>query len=335
MLSAEPARTAAKKVLAQVHLGEDPAADRRERREKDRLSFRSQVDEYLAVKAREVRPTTLREVTRYLTGPYFRPLHGMAIDKVSRKDVASRLVAISRQHGDTVAAKARDTLGAFFVWAVQNGLLENNPTIGTRKPQTNKPRDRVLSDSELAAIWNACKDDDYGRIIRLLILLAARRSEIGGMAWSEIDVERGTWTLPAERSKNGRKHTLPLLPMALDIIKGVPRMVSRDQLFGARSEDGFASCDKGKAALDARASIAKWTPHDIRRAVATRLADIGIAPHIIEQILNHQSGHKAGPAGIYNRSSYEREVHNTLALWCDHVRILVAGGERKIVPMKA
>src|SRR5262249_38919835 len=105
VLSAEPARTAAKKVLARVHLGEAPAADRRERREKDRLSFRSQVDEYLAVKVREVRPTTLREVTRYLTGPYFKPLHGMAIDKVSRKDVASRLVAISRGHGDTVAAK--------------------------------------------------------------------------------------------------------------------------------------------------------------------------------------------------------------------------------------
>src|SRR5262249_8781384 len=149
----------------------------------------------------------------------------MAIDKVSRKDVASRLVAISRGHGDTVAAKARDTVGAFFVWAMQNGLVENNPVIGTRKPQANKPRDRVLSDPELAAVWNACKDDDYGRIIRLLILLGARRAEIGGMAWTEIDLDRGVWKLPAERSKNGRAHTLPLMPTALDVIRTVPQMV--------------------------------------------------------------------------------------------------------------
>jgi integrase len=189
----------------------------------------------------------------------------------------------------------------------------------------------VLSDSELAAIWRACKDDDYGRIIRLLILTAARRAEIGGIAWSEIDLERGTWTLPAERSKNGRAHTLPLMPVALDIIKSVPQMVSRDQLFGARSQDGFASWDKGKTALDQRSGVTNWTPHDIRRSVATRMADIGIAPHIIEQILNHQSGHKRGPAGIYNRSSYEREVRAALALWEDHIRTLIEGGERKIV----
>jgi integrase len=334
VLSAEAARTAAKKVLARVHLGEDPAADRRDRREKDKLSVRSQVDEYLAIKAREVRPTTLREVTRYLSGTYFQPLHKIAVDKVSRKDVASRLVAISREHGDTVAAKARDTIGAFFVWAMQHGLVENNPVIGTRKPQGNKPRDRVLSDSELAAIWRACQDDDYGRIVRLLILLGARRQEIGGIAWTECDLEgpQPSWTLAASRSKNGRAHKLPLMGMALDIIKGVPRMVSRDQLFGARSEDGFASWDKGKTALDARCGITeRWTPHDIRRSVATRMADIGIAPHIIEQILNHQSGHKRGPAGIYNRSSYEREVRAALALWEDHIRTLIEGGERKIV----
>ena len=334
VLSAEAARTAAKKVLGRVALGEDPAADRRERRDKDKLSLRSQVDDYLAIKARELRPHSLRDVTRYLTGPYFKPLHGIAIDKVSRKDVASRLVVIAREHSNVVAAKARDTLSAFFVRAMQNGIAESNPVVGTRRPQGNKPRERVLSDSELVALWNACKDDDCGRIFRLLILLGQRRSEIGGMRWSEFDnpEQPAAWTLPAERSKNGRAHTLPLMPMVADIINSVPRMVSRDQLFGARSEDGFASWNKGKIALDRRSGVANWTPHDIRRSVATKMADIGVQPHIIEQVLNHQSGHKAGPVGIYNRSSYEREVRNALALWEDHVRALVEGSERKLIP---
>jgi hypothetical protein len=73
--------------------------------------------------------------------------------------------------------------------------------------------------------------------------------------------------------------------------------------------------------------------HDIRRTVATRMADIGIAPHVIEQILNHVSGHKAGIAGVYNKSSYEREVVTALAVWSDHVRSLVDGGARKVLHM--
>src|SRR5262245_41190979 len=333
VLGAEAARTAAKKVLGRVALGEDPAADRRERRDKDRLSLRSVIDEYLALKAREIRPKTLREVTRYLTGPAFKPLHGMPVDRVSRKDVASRLIAIIFAHGPIVAAKARAALSTLFMWAMQTGLIEHNPVIGTIQPKDGKPRERVLSDNELAAIWNACKDDDYGRIVRLLILLGARRQEIGGLRWSEVSFERGTWTLPSGRSKNGRAHTLPLMPMALDIIKDVPRLVSRDQLFGARSNDGFTGWDDQKEAIDERSGVIGWTLHDIRRSVATKLADIGVQPHIIEQILNHQSGHKAGPAGLYNRSSYEREVRNALARWEDHVRTLVEIGERKVVPM--
>ena len=78
----------------------------------------------------------------------------------------------------------------------------------------------------------------------------------------------------------------------LAIIKAVPRMAGRDQLFGQRG-NGFTGWSRGKAALDARSGVKNWTTHDIRRSVATRMADLGIVPHIIEQILNHQSGHKA------------------------------------------
>jgi integrase len=331
VLGAEAARAAAKKVLAKVALGDDPQADKRARRDKDRLSFRSVTDEYLALKAREVRPKTLREITRYLTGPAFKPLHGMPVDKVSRKDVASRLIAIIREHGPIVAAKARAALSTLFMWAMQTGLIEHNPVIGTIQPREGKPRERVLSDDELAAIWRACKDDDYGRIVRLLILLGARRQEIGGLLWSELDLDNGRWLLSAQRSKNGRAHTLPLVPMALDLVKDVPRLASRDHLFGARSNDGFTGWDDQKEALDERSGIARWTLHDIRRSVATRMADLGTMPHIIEEVLNHVSGHKAGPAGIYNRSSYEREVRAALALWSDYVRSITEGCERKVI----
>jgi hypothetical protein len=76
--------------------------------------------------------------------------------------------------------------------------------------------------------------------------------------------------------------------------------------------------------------VTGWTVHDLRRTAATGM-DIGIQPHIIEAVLNHVSGHKAGVAGIYNRSSYEREVKTALAVWADHVASIVSGEERKTI----
>ena len=109
------------------------------------------------------------------------------------------------------------------------------------------------------------------------------------MRWSELDFTRGTWTIPGERTKNHRDHSLPLPAPALAIIAAVPRIVDRDHLFGVRGE-GFRRWSAGKATLDKRAGIADWTLHDLRRTCATRLADLGVQPHIIEAILNHQSG---------------------------------------------
>jgi integrase len=329
VLGAEAARTAARKVLAQVALGADPQADRRGRRDRDRITLRATVADYLAIKAKEVRPGTLYELRRYLAGPHFQPLHGMPIDQVGRKDVASRLISITREHGSVTAARARAALSAFYVWALGEGLAEANPVIGTNKPADSKPRERTLTDAELAAIWNACGDDHYGRVVRLLILTGCRRQEVGGICWGEIDLDAGTWTIPGERTKNHRPHTLPLMPAALEIVRAVPRMASRDQLFGVRGK-GFSRWGMSKDALDERSGVAGWVVHDIRRSVATRMADLGIAPHIVEAVLNHQSGHRAGVAGIYNRSRYEREVRSALALWADHVRALAEGGGRKI-----
>jgi hypothetical protein len=121
------------------------------------------------------------------------------------------------------------------------------------------------------------------------------------------------------------------MPMAAEIIKSVPQMVNRPQLFGARSESGFTAWDKEKQALDRRSGVSAWTHHDLRRTLSTRLHDLGIAPHVVEEILDHRT-HRAGSPGIYNKSRYEREVRAALALWEDHVRTLVEGGERKVIP---
>jgi hypothetical protein len=185
VLSAEAARAEAKKVLGRIALGEDPQAEKRDRRGRDRLTLRSIIDEYLAHK--QVTKHTMSGIRRYLTGSAFKPLHGMPVDTITRKDVAARVLVVVREHGPIVASRARAALSTFFAWAMQMGLAEANPVIGTIKPEEGKPRERVLSDQELAAIWRACGDDrHHSKIVRLLIALGARRQEIGGMTWKGV-----------------------------------------------------------------------------------------------------------------------------------------------------
>src|SRR5262249_26210533 len=149
---------------------------------------------------------TFTNIAMYLRGPYFRPLHAMPVDTVTRRDVAARLVAITTDHGSIVAARARGVLSTFYAWAMGHGLAESNPIIGTLMPTNAEPRSRVLSDNELGAIWRASGETAYGTVIKLLILTAARRGEVGGMRWSELDLDRGTWTIPKQRTKNKCGH---------------------------------------------------------------------------------------------------------------------------------
>jgi integrase len=337
VVSAEAARAAAKRELARVTLGRDPQGEKRDRRERDLYTLRSIVEkEFLPAKKPLLRAATFTETQRYLTGPlYFKPLHGMPIDVIERRDISLCLATITRNSGSTTAARARTALSSFFAWSIQMGLAESNPVIGALRPEESKGRDRVLSNDELALVWNACGDDEFGRIIRLLILTGCRRQEIGGMRFSELDRELGVWVLPAARAKNKQALTLPLAAPAWGIINSVPPVSGRDQLFGVRSEGGFSNFDNGKIEFDRKlgTAIAKWNIHDLRRSVATHMAeDLAIQPHIIEAMLNHVSGHKAGIAGIYNRAVYHNEKRAALMLWADHVRAIASGGERKVLP---
>jgi integrase len=272
----------------------------------------------------KVRPSTWTEYQRYLRR-WWAPLHRLPLHKIGRRDVAAHL------SGPPVAAgQARSALSGFFAWAIKQGFTDLNPVVGTAVPDEHIPsRDRVLTDAELVAVWQASGDDAYGKIVRLLILCGSRRTEIGDMQWSELDPEGGLWTMAATRSKNGRPFKLPLSAAAWSIIAEVPH--NGAFLFGWRS--GFGAWAINKQALDQRAGIASWRLHDLRRTTATGMAEIGIQPHIIEAVLNHVSGHKSGIAGVYNKARYECEMAAALERWADHVRSLVGSG-LKVIPLR-
>ena len=332
-LSQAQARDQAGKRLAQVELGHDPAGDKQQSRAEARHTLRTVIADYLAAKQERVRPRTYTEVARYLRD-HWSALHCVPIKGIKRHDVALELTKMARKHGNASTARARATLSAFFVWAMGEGIADANPVIGTNKPAEGPPRSRVLSDHlELAAIWHACGDDDYGRIVKLLMLTGCRRAEIGGLRRSEIDVDAHLIRLPAERCKNHRAHELPLPDLAWVVLQEALQS-SGEHVFGRA---GFRSWSHGKEALDQRLgdTVAPWRLHDVRRSVATRMSDIGIMPHVVEAILNHQSGHKAGPAGVYNLSKYQNEVRRALAMWSEHVLALVEGRKSNVVSLHA
>jgi integrase len=334
------ARVAAQKRFAEVTLGGDPQGDKAEARARAAVTFGPLVERYLKIKKPIVRTNTYVADHRYLTG-YWKPLHSQPIATVNRRSVAARLSEVALDHGATAAARARQSLSAFFAWAIREGIADENPVIGTSKPAAHlRARDRVLTDAELRAIWTSCRDDDFGRIVRLLMLTAARRDEIGGLGWSEVDLDRSLMNIPGARTKNHHPLQLTLPPAAVSILKSAPRQAGRDLIFGG-GEGPFSAWSYSTLTLGARIAksqsgpIAAWRIHDIRRTVATGMGELGVQPHIIEAVLNHRSGHKGGVAGIYNRATYELEIKRALILWATHLEAVIDGKVSNVILMKA
>ena len=279
-------------------------------------------DDYLKARQGNLKTSSFEASTHHLNR-LWKPLHRLPVTSIDRGAVAARLRTIATENGPVAADRARSTLSKMFAWAIGEGLCESNPVMGTNKQSEAKARERTLADHELVTIWNAVPGNDYGHIVRLLMLTAQRRDEIGGLRRTEVDTAGKLIVLPGERTKNGRAHEIPLSALALTELDSVTEREGSALVFG-KGAGGYSGWSKSKAALDESCKLEPWTLHDLRRTAATRMADLGVLPHVIEAVLNHVSGHKAGVAGIYNRSTYAAEKRAALDLWASHVRTIVA-----------
>jgi len=158
------------------------------------------------------------------------------------------------------------------------------------------------------------------------------------MTWSELDFVRGGWSIPGDRTKNGRMHEVPLAAFAAELSPQASLGLRCGSLFG-EAKGPFQGWSKAKTALDKRISeagalVLPWRLHDIRRTVATRMAELGVQPHIIEAVLNHVSGHKAGVAGVYNRALYAAEKRRALEGWAEHVCAIVASDPANVLVLR-
>jgi integrase len=320
-MKADVARKKAAQWIAEIEKGNDPAAAKD--REHKPTKFSAAVKDYLEAKD-DLRPASLKNATLYLnSAKYFGPLHDIAVNRIERGDVTKCLDAIKKASGNTTALCCRAWISAFYGWAIEGGLADQNPVVGSRKFVKADPRERVLSDDELRSVWNAADPGkDFGRILRLLVLTGCRRQEIGSLKWSGVDLKAKTITIPGDRAKNHQAYTLPLMPAALDILKSIPRVGE----FVFAGKRGFNDWTKQKKLLND--GIAEWNIHDLRRTFRTGLARLGVRPDVAERAVNHV---KKDIEKVYDVYDYKAEISSALKRWHDHV-MSVTG--HNVIPLR-
>jgi integrase len=202
-------------------------------------------------------------------------------------------------------------------WALDRGMIEVNPIAGLKPPHKEESRERVLSDQEIQALWVSADAEGYpfGDAVKVLTLTGQRRGEVAGMRWSEMDLDSGSWTIPAIRSKNRQSHEVPLSAPALTLVRSLPRFLGSDWVFTTNGKSPISGFGRFKRRLQSNAGPWGWRIHDIRRTVASGMARLGVEPHVVEKVLNHRAGIISGVAAIYNRYAYEREKRAALDRW--------------------
>jgi integrase len=223
---------------------------------------------------------------------------------ITRRDVIALVDDAAQHRGPAAANTTWKVLGKFFRWCEGRDKIALSPKRGVEKPHKETERDRVLTDAELVKVWTAS-----GHFVRLLLLTGCRRNEIAALSWPEVSAD--AINLPALRTKTGVAHRVPLT----DLMKAT--------LPPKRGRYVMTGTDKplSPGSLKPKVSIPPWTLHDLRRSFASGLGRLGVAPHVIERMLNHKV---KGVARIYNRHQYEDECAAAWRLWSDHIAKITA-----------
>jgi integrase len=259
------------------------------------------------------------------------------IQDIAKRDVRELLDSIVADDRDApyTANRTYAALYSLFAWAVRDEIITVMPVMWDKAPE--EKRERVLSDNELRWFWKATEGlgHPFGPLFRLLALTGQRRDEVAAMTEHELDFSKRQWAIPGARTKNRREHIVPLSDAALDVLEGRVRIKGdRRYLFTTNGESavsGFSVAKKAceKSMLDMarkeaeergedldKVTIPQWQLHDLRRTVSTKMhEELGIEPHIVEAVLNHVSGARAGVAGVYNRAQYITQKTAALQAW--------------------
>lgn len=355
-LSLASARDKAKELNARVELGYDVAGEKQERKrdalakieaQKNAVTVAQLADKYFEryILGRWKHPNIVRSRIERDIKPNIGKL---LVEDVKPLHVDAMLQTIVKRCAPTVANDVLRWTRLIFRHAVKLRMIEHNPAAEFDPSDaggTQKPRERNLSREELVLLFEAMRNTQgfsyENRVtVKLLLLLAVRKSELTGARQREFDLEEGVWHLPSERTKTGNALDIPLPPQAVDALRELHRLASGSQwLLPARKmqERMLPHIHENtlNVALSKIKPLMRGVPpfciHDFRRTARTHLARLGIADHIAERCLNHKI---TGVQGIYNRHAYFEERKHALGVWASFLEQCEKGKDSNVIALK-
>lgn len=356
-LSPDAARVAAGRIKGEVLAGGDPIAERRAAAEARRaaeiaekvraaqeaFTFEDLVDAWGKAREGDRRESYLSVATAALRR-HFSEWLARPASSLTTVEAVRALDRIKETAGAVAANRALSYARAAYGWAVKRQTLATNPFRGVERPAREASRDRVLSAEEVGAIFRAAGtlSTAYAAFVQVLLLTLQRREEVASLRWDELSADLTTWTLPAERAKNHRQHVVHLAEPVQTILAGVTRKEDCPFVFHSESSKPVSAFSLAKRKIDTAIAAERekaesdlpalpgWTFHDFRRAGVTTLADMGVAPHVADRLLNHVQGTIRGVAATYQRAAFLNERKAALEAWG---RLVIAAANRKAVQL--
>jgi integrase len=272
-----------------------------------------------------------------------RPLGNVDLATLTRNDLVERIAAVEAGGRPGAAQELRKVAAVFLGWCADTGRLTASPLAGWRRQRKTKAQrldrpGRALNDGEIPILWKAADTEGwpFGPYLQLLLLLGQRRTETALMKWPDLDLEELIWRIPADVTKSGREHRVPLPQQAVSILSILPRMARSPYVFPGRRGKAMTGWSKRLPDVyeaTSKVGMAHWTPHDLRRTMRTGLGRFGVDRVIAELLLNHAISDEL--TAIYDRAEYWQQRVEAAARWATHVMGLVEGGSTTVVPLHA
>jgi len=337
VLTPAQARGKAIEILASVNAGKDPLESKKKMRAES--TFKDLANEYIKRHASQKR--SRKEDERIINKELIPKWGHLPIKEIRRRDVIRLIDAINDRGAPIMANRTLALIKTIFNFGISRDIIEFNPAHLVKPPAKEKPRDRVLSESEIKKFWDRIDkiptlSIHIKAVLKLILITAQRPGEITNMEWKELDLETGWWTIPAEKTKNKLSHRVPLSPLAKKIIQSIPRESERF-VFPGRKGSQFLK-DKpiqansiAHAVRDNRKDLdVDFRPHDLRRTAASQMTSMGISRLVVSKILNHV---ETGVTAVYDRNSYDREKRDALNAWSERLLNIIEGKKAEVIPL--
>jgi integrase len=334
-LGLEHARDRANQLTSAARQGRDLVVEEDEIRETKarEITVRKLVDLYLGRRVKG-RLRTAKEIESRLRRT-LAPLIARKASEIRRRDLRELFDAAADQGFLREAGQRRQAVSAMFRWGLSQDLVESDPSAGLNGDSYSlgQPRDRILADEEVEKLWlwigSGALPSSTGDVLKLQLCLGARCGEVSGIRDEEIDSDKWLWLLPAERSKNKRPRTTPIIGMARVIIEGRLAGSANGPLFPSETGEALYSGIIGqhiRVRWD-RLPLDRFSTHDLRRTVATRMAEMGVALDLVAAVIGHESGAKdiRTLSRHYLRTDLIERKQNALVAWDERLRRIIAG----------